>query len=123
MAKRGHISWKTKYAAALLELGDVPYEDAKLMHEDQIISLYHVDHGELHNFTQNDVFWNLTPRLIAPHREKSKIDTKIAAKAKRIDIKYPEWLKFDAPQPKPVKRKTKYRWASRPFQKKNKPRR
>jgi hypothetical protein len=63
--KRKHISWKTKYASALLALGHIPYADAREMSEDQIISLYHVDHNIL-NETENenrDKFWNLTPML------------------------------------------------------------
>lgn len=83
--KRAHISWKTKYAAALLALGHVPYDHAKQMHEDQIIALYQVDHGILHAFGGADHFSNLTPRLIAEHRHKSKGDKKITSKAVRID--------------------------------------
>lgn len=81
---RAHISWKTKYAAALLALGDVSYEHAKQMTEDQIISLYQVDHGVLHAFEGSDLFWNLTPRLIAEHRAKSGKDKGIVSKADRI---------------------------------------
>lgn len=86
MAKRKHISWKTKYAAALLKLGDVPYSDAKSMTEDQIISLYAVDHNILHetNHPDRDRFWNLTPMLIKPHREKTKRDATVIAKGRRI---------------------------------------
>lgn len=82
---RKRIPWKTKYAAALLALGHVPYEHAKLMHEDQIISLYQIDHGMLHAFDGPDAFWNLTPKLVREHREKSKRDKSITAKADRIN--------------------------------------
>jgi hypothetical protein len=84
--KRKHISWKTKYAAALLALGDIPYAHAREMTKDQIISLYHIDHGILHE-TENenvDQWWNLTPKLIQAHREKTKADAKIIAKSRRI---------------------------------------
>lgn len=86
MAKRGHISWKTKYASALLALGDVPYVDAKQMTEDQIISLYHLDHNMLHSseHEDRDRFWNLRPMMIRWHRQKTKADVKIVAKSKRI---------------------------------------
>lgn len=85
MSARRHISWKTKYACALLALRDVPYEHAKEMTEDQIISLYQVDHNILHAINPINLFWNLTPKLIAPHRRKSAKDKGVVAKAVRID--------------------------------------
>lgn len=71
---------------ALLALGDVPYDDAKKMTEDQIISLYHRDHNILHEtgHPDRDKFWNLVPRLIREHRNKTKQDAKIIAKSRRI---------------------------------------
>lgn len=84
MSKREHISLKTKLASALLTLGHVDYAHAKGMTEDQIISLYHWDHGILYAIEPNDSFWNLVPTLISEHREKSKRDTAIVAKSKRI---------------------------------------
>lgn len=84
MSRRAHISWKTKYAAALLALADIPYVDAKEMTEDQIISLYQVDHGILHAIDPINLFWNLTPKLIAPHRRKSAEDKGIVSKSDRL---------------------------------------
>lgn len=86
VARRKYISWKTKYAAALLKLGDVPYSDAKLMTEDQIISLYRVDHNILHETGHplRDSFWNLTPMLILAHKEKTRQDATVIAKGRRI---------------------------------------
>lgn len=83
---RKSISWKTHYAAALLALRQVPYEDAKRMTEDQMISLYHLDHNILHSTEDpnRDLFWNLTPMLIGAHREKTKKDAKIIAKSRRV---------------------------------------
>jgi hypothetical protein len=55
-----------------------------------MISLYHVDHGILHE-TENenvDQWWNLTPRLISEHRIKTKADAKIIAKSRRIRAKH-----------------------------------
>lgn len=85
MTARAHISLRTKLASALLALGHVPYEDAKQMTADQITSLYHWDHGILHAVESNDAFWNLAPRLIAPHRAKSRADTSSVAKVKRLE--------------------------------------
>ena len=100
MTKRGHISWKTKCAAALLDaqlirerFGLHPrrwYDDAKQMTEDQFLSLFQFDHNMLHEImlqTDNqdrDMFWNLTPMLIQAHREKTKTDIKAIAKGRRI---------------------------------------
>lgn len=88
MSKRAHISFKTKYAAALRLVGDIPYLHAKLMHEDQIISLFSVDHGILHAIDPIDEHWNLTPTLRGPHKEKSRKDTGIVAKVKRQREKF-----------------------------------
>jgi hypothetical protein len=87
VAKRKHISLKTKLAATLLRLpGGVPYNDAKQMTEDQIISLYHFDHNIFHESGHPDAdrFWNLTPLPIKAHREKTKRDRKIIDKGRRI---------------------------------------
>lgn len=111
MGPRKHISDRTKLASTLLALGDIPYDDAKQMTSAQIISLYHFDHGELHAFTGNDQFWNLTPRLILPHRAKSKIDTGIVAKARRIDSKWSSFMTNVAAGQKPIARPS--RWPKR----------
>lgn len=84
MTPRAHINMETRLASALLALGHVPYDDAKLMTAKQLISLYHFDHGILHGIDPVDWFWNLTPRLIIPHREKSKRDKAIVSKVARI---------------------------------------
>ena len=85
MSRRAHISLETKLAAALLTLGDVPYEHAKQMSARQIISLYQWDHYPvLKAHDGPDEPWNLVPRLIRPHREKSRRDTSVAAKVKRL---------------------------------------
>lgn len=90
MSARRHISWKTKYAACLRELLEIPYEHAKLMHEDQVISLGRVDHGILHAVEPIDDHWNLTPRPLKEHAEKSRRDTGIVAKVKRIELDHQE---------------------------------
>jgi|SRR5215471_13124208 len=90
MARRKHISWKTKYAAALRARGEIPHAHAKEMTEDQIISLYQVDHNILYEtgHPDRDRFWNLFPMLIAHHRKKSGADQKIIAKGRRIRAKH-----------------------------------
>lgn len=87
---RKHIPLKTKLAAALLQMRSddgaylFDYEHSKMLSADQIISLFQWDHGILHAFDGSDEPWNLTPRFIGQHREKSKRDTAIVAKTKRI---------------------------------------
>jgi hypothetical protein len=89
--KRKHIPNKTLRAALLVQLGDIPYEHAKLMTEDQIISLYEVDHCILYEsgHPDRDKFWNLTHLLIRAHREKTKQDAGIIGKGRRIRNKFP----------------------------------
>lgn len=85
MAKRKKIGLEVKLASALLTLRDIPYEDAKLMTAAQICSLYQFDHHPvLKAHDGPDEPWNLVPRLILPHREKSKKDAGIIAKVKRL---------------------------------------
>lgn len=84
---RKRLTLKTKLASAIRELFKVNYEHAKLMSEDQMLSLVNYDHGILYATDPIDEHWNLTPRMILPHREKSRRDTGIIAKAKRIDDK------------------------------------
>jgi len=86
MSQRKHISLKTKLASALLALGHVPYDDAKQMTEDQLISLYQFDHNMLYwsKHEHVDEYWNLQPMLIPHHRRKTKQDAKVIAKGRRI---------------------------------------
>ena len=87
--KRKHISWKTKCAAALVHCNIIPREEAKLLEEDQLLSLFQWDHNEFYtlNSEGRDKFWNLTPMLIMTHRQKTKADAKVIAKSKRIRAK------------------------------------
>jgi len=76
----------TKLAAALLQLGDIGYEDSKLMSATQIISLYEWDHYPVRRADGGpDEAWNLVPRLIAAHRAKTAtVDQPEMAKDRRI---------------------------------------
>lgn len=112
--KRAHIGLKTKLASALLALGDVDYEHAKLMSEDQILSLYQWDHGILHAIEPNDTYWNLRPALINPHRQKSRGDTRAIAKVKRLS-KQQEEFQRQLLTPTPKDERPKSKWGSRPF--------
>jgi hypothetical protein len=91
--RRKRISDKTKLAASLLDRGEIPYEHAKLMGQTNFLSLYQYDHNILHEsgHPDRDEFWNLKPRLIREHREKTKRDAKIIAKGRRLRRK--RWTK------------------------------
>ena len=110
----------TKLASTLLALEDIPYTDAKLMSAEQMISLYHFDHNIRHAEDGTIDFWNLTPRLIVPHREKTtKVDVPAIAKGKRIRKKAE---KFTAAMlakniGEPIRQKPRSRIKSRGFDK------
>ena len=87
--RRAHVSLKTKLAAALACLlpgaeRDV-YRAGKLP-ADAIIRLFQFDHIVLHAppFNGSDEWHNLDPKLTLVHREKSRRDTAIVAKTKRL---------------------------------------
>jgi len=90
VAGRKHITLKTKLAAALLHAYPHLYSDAKLMTEDQLLSLFQWDHNMLYEsrHVDRDAFWNLTPLLIKAHREKTRQDATVIAKGRRIRIKH-----------------------------------
>lgn len=95
-SRRSHITLKTKLASALChmlrpdETGKlvpvIPHEDAKLMTEDQVLSIFGWDHYPIRKADNGpDAHWNLTPRPILEHRRKTaKIDIPQMAKADRI---------------------------------------
>src|SRR5262245_10583886 len=80
------MSRTVQLASALLQLGDVPHEHAKLMTAAQIISLYHFDHYPVRKSDGGPYEpWNLVPRLIAAHRAKTATyDQPEMAKERRI---------------------------------------
>lgn len=100
--KRKSPSLRTKLAAALLfqPVRDrrgrpvldadgcltyaLTYAEARLLTADQMLSLFEYDHDTLHALDGSDEFWNFTPRLRMEHRQKSRRDTAIAAKTKRV---------------------------------------
>lgn len=110
----------TKLAATLLALGDIPWEDAKLMSAAQIVSLYEFDHWPIrHEAGGPAAAWNLKPRLIMFHRIKSRKDQSEIAHIRRVrranDAHVNRLLAKDRGEPKP-----RSRWPSRPFPKRQK---
>jgi hypothetical protein len=53
-----------------------------------VIGLFDFDHNVLHAHDGIDDWWNLTPMLRTTHREKSRRDTAIVAKVKRLRRKW-----------------------------------
>lgn len=94
MTKKAHISLREKLASALAHMmvevdgkleRAIPYQDAKRMTADEVLSLFHFDHGIFESIGGPTAHWNLTPRFIQDHRVKTaKIDRPAMAKADRI---------------------------------------
>ena len=87
MAKRKHIGLRTKLASALACL--LPQEDRDLCRHNKvsaqfILSKFDWDHIILHCHEGTDEWHNITPMIRADHHKKSRKDTAIAAKVKRI---------------------------------------
>lgn len=116
MSKRKHISVTTKLASALLMLGDISYEDSKGMTAEVIVSRYNFDHYPIrHENGGPDAPWNLRPRLIQAHREKTaKIDIPQSAKARRIDKKWSEFTNKVLAKPRSIEKK--HKWPKRKLQ-------
>lgn len=94
--KRKHISLKVKLASALLKMLKpddagvlrpvIPFDQAKSMTADQIISRFHFNHHPIpHACGGPDEPWNLDPEPSEHHREiTAKIDIPRIAKEKRV---------------------------------------
>ena len=93
---RRHISLRTKLASALCQMMRpdengklvrvIDHETAKALTEDQVLSIFAYDHDPIPKHRDGpDTHWNLVPRPIPEHREKTaKVDVPGAAKDKRI---------------------------------------
>ena len=79
----------------------------------EVRALFEMDHIVLHAQGGSDEWWNLDPKLKAVHREKSRRDTGIVAKGKRIERKWQAFMSAVAKGRKPPKRKSKWQWGKR----------
>lgn len=119
MTKRGHINLTTKLAAALLTMKRpdengvlvpfISHEHAKLMSDEQIISLFNFDHCVVPKAHDGpDEAWNLEPLPIMEHRVKTATkDIPQIAKTKRLSAAHAEFCASAlsvVKQPKPAKR-------------------
>lgn len=125
MGRRDYIPYSERLAAALVCL--LPQEDrdvyrAGKVSADHIIGLFTFDHIHLHALKGADVWWNLDPLLRGPHREKSRKDTTIVAKVKRLSTEHEDFRKRVL-SPVKTKRKTVSKWPKRKLQSRGFPRR
>jgi hypothetical protein len=92
MRKRKYISLSQKLAAALACLLPQKLRDevrTKKIPAAEVIGMFEWDHVHLHSLGGSSDWDNLDPKLKADHREKSRSDTSIAAKVKRLQAKPP----------------------------------
>jgi hypothetical protein len=130
--KRGHISLKTKLAAALLQMRRatpdgrwvliIPHEQAKRMTADAIIALFHFNHYPIpHAQGGPDEPWNLDPMPVAEHQEvTAKQDIPQIAKTKRLAKEHEEFQRRLL-TPRAERPPKQSRWGKRPFPKRRKP--
>ena len=85
-SKRAYIPWPEKCAALICLAFGIPYDHAKAMDVDAVLSLVDFDHYPIPKAHGGpDKFFNLTPRLRPGHRIKTaKIDIPVIAKTKRV---------------------------------------
>ncbi len=92
MTARDYIPLKILLAASLCQLTDaegnplIPYDHAKLMTPDQVLSLFQRDHYPIRKIDGGpDIHWNIVFRFIPAHRLKTaKIDQPQIAKTDRL---------------------------------------
>jgi hypothetical protein len=137
MTRRSYVPLPERLAATLACLlpqeqrDDLRRRKAKA---EAVLALFHFDHVIFHAHGGADKWWNLDPKLVAEHREKTaKIDVPAIAKGKRITRANEEFFrrllaKSEGPQSMFVAGKwvlvsgldmqsPKRKWASRPFPK------
>lgn len=128
--RRGYVSLKTKLAAALCQMMHevdgkleliITHAEARELSEDQILSLFQWDHSVTpHAEDGEDCHWNLEPKLIVPHRIKTKtVDVPGIAKRKRV-AKAEAEFRARLLTPRDQRPPKKSRWGSRPFPKRKK---
>lgn len=89
--KRKHISLKTQLASALACLLPQAERDAyraARVPAETILRLFSPDHIHLFALGGSDAWWNIDPKLRPAHAEKSRRDTGVVAKVKRLQAKY-----------------------------------
>jgi hypothetical protein len=119
--KRQQPNLTTKLASALLQIkGEdgqplIDWEHAKLMSSTQIVSLFQFDHYPIrHEAGGPAEAWNLVPRLIVAHREKTKKDVGEIAKIRRISREHEDFVKRLL-TPRQDRKPKRSKWPKRPM--------
>lgn len=96
----------------------IDWEHAKLLSSTQIVSLFQFDHYPIRHEAGGPAEpWNLVPRLIVLHREKTKKDVGEIAKIKRVN-RAEEEFRQRLLTPRDQRQRRKSRWPRRPIGKK-----
>ncbi len=88
--KRAYIRKDEKIAAALACMMPAGQRDAlraARVPAKAVLKLFEWDHIVLHTHKGSDLWWNLDPKAVVLHKEKSRRDTSIVAKVDRIIAK------------------------------------
>lgn len=115
--KRRYIPLAEKLAAALACLLPQDQRDdlrSRKVTAKQVVSFFEFHHIAFHAIGGSDKWYNLHPMEKAPHRERSKSDTSVVSKVRRVDETWSKFTASLAKGRKPPKKKS--RWQSRPFQ-------
>ena len=124
MRKRKHISLEQKLAATLaclLPQAERDYVRRTDWSAERIIALFTFDHILLHAWGGGgvDQWQNLDPRRRGPElKAKDAADTRRAAKVRRLEVEWREFMRAITAKQKPTQPKSK--WPSRPFPKRRK---
>ncbi|HLH92111.1 MAG TPA: hypothetical protein VKX28_27065 [Xanthobacteraceae bacterium] len=127
---RKYISLREKLAAALSLLLPQELRDelrAAKVPAKSVISMFHQDHNILFALDGADKWWNLTPLLKDPHRQKSRRDTSIVAKVRRLTPEQEEFQRKVLARPCGQHREPTGNWPrgrrlqSRGFERRKKP--
>ena len=115
---RKYVRIREKWAAALAEL--LPQERRDELRQRKVpakvvIALFHTDHNILHAFDGEDRWWNFTPLPKEVHLQKSRLDTAIVAKSKRITREQEEIRRRMLAKEPGKSARPPSRWGSRPF--------
>ncbi len=116
--KRAYIPLTERLAAALACLLTIDQRDdlrRRKVPAKMVLQFFEWDHLHLHAQGGSDAWHNLDPRQVAQHRTKSRRDTSIVAKSKRLAKEHEEFrLRILAKTVGPYV-KTSSKWANRPI--------
>ena len=124
MVSRKEPTLTAKLAAVIRQLLGIPFDHARLMTDDQVISLVQFNHilyhADMKDDPDCDAHWNLEALTIMAHRERTaKIDIPTIAKTRRIS-KAQEEFRQRLLTPRDERPPKRSQWGKRPFQTRSK---